>query len=98
MLYNAQHRTDGNYEREREYRVEGKEGETVPHANGIDISFSNDLILLANDKSSSFVLVKKTAEFAYAWTMPIPTAKGLMAFGNHREGKCSSNPFAQLTP
>ena len=55
-----------------------------------------DPFILANDKQASFIFIKRTAAFAYAWTTLVPIADGKFgAFGNNHSGKCSINPFSQ---
>lgn len=93
VLYNADARD--SYEREHEYSVaDGEEGETMVIDDGLDIFVNNDFFIQAKDDSSTFVFIKQTATYAYAWTMPFPVKEKWIAFGNHHEGKCSVNPFA----
>ena len=90
VIYNAQ--LSQSYERKREF--EGGDGKSVIIDVSLEITFSDDNILLARDSSASFVFVKKTSTFAYAWTQPIPLENGTyLAFGNHHQGKCSINSF-----
>ncbi len=94
VLYNAQ--TRDSYERERTYSVkDGEEGETTVLDEGLDIIVNNDVFIQARDDSSTFVFIKKTATYAYAWTMPLPVKGKWFAFGNHHEGKCWTNPYVQ---
>jgi hypothetical protein len=92
VLYNA-HLRD-SYERKR--TVEDEIRGHIVIDEGLDITANNDAFILASDESASFVLVKETATYAYAWTMPVPMNAGkFVAFGNHHTGKCSINPFAR---
>jgi hypothetical protein len=92
VIYNAQF--GDNYERKRVYKTDY--GETQEIDVGMDITFNNDVFILASDNSASFVFMKETLTFAYAWTTPVPLKDGkFLAFGNHTEGKCSVNPFSR---
>ena len=52
VVYNAQNRKDGNYERKREYTVNGgNEGPTRLLDDGLDIQANNELFIWASDKS-----------------------------------------------
>lgn len=92
VLYNA-HLRD-SYERQRAYKGETRGPVVIDE--GLDITTNNDAFILASDDNSSFVFIKDTATYAYAWTMPVPVNAGkFLAFGNYHTGKCSTNPFSQ---
>ena len=98
VLYNAQFRDD-NFEREREYRVEGgEEGETTLIDDGIDIVLSNTMFIKANDQSATFQLSKKNGTYGYAWTSLIGQDENgeWIADAFSHNGKCSTNPFVQV--
>jgi len=93
LLYNAQ-RYD-NYKRLQVYNITDSDETTVVDM-GLDITASNSAFIIANDNSSSFVLYKGNATFAYAWTSLNLVGDGkYLAFGNNHEGNCSANPFNQ---
>lgn len=93
VIYNAQV-LGNNYERKHVFKRDS--GETQEIDIGMDITINNDALILANDDSASFVFIKETLTFAYAWTTPVPLKDGkFLAFGNHTEGKCSVNPFSR---
>lgn len=94
IIYNAQVR-DGNFERAREYAVVGAESdEKVTIDEGLTILINDNAFIQASNDTSSFVFVKQTAAYAYAWTTLVPAGnENLVPFGNHHEGTCSVNPF-----
>ena len=97
VLYNAQVRN--TYEREREYFVrdsimDERKDETAIVDEGLNIRVNNANFIIARDDNSTFVFVKETMEYAYAWAIPIPVTKNdFLAFGNNHSGKCAVNPF-----
>jgi hypothetical protein len=73
VIYNAQVR-DGDFERELEYTVVGEEnGEKAIIDDGLTIRSNNNAFIQAGSDTSSFVFVKQTAAYEYAWTTLVPT-------------------------
>lgn len=94
ILYNAQVRD--SYERQRVYTLIGdKDDETRTVDEGLDISVNTEHVLQANNKDSTFIIVKATGTFAYAWVTLMPSNAGLVPFGMYHEGKCYASPFAK---
>lgn len=92
VIYNAQ--LGESHERQRVF--EDKSGGLSTLDVGMNITFNNEILILANDNSASFVFIKATLAFAYAFTLPVeaPDARWF-AFGNFHQGKCSVNPFSK---
>jgi len=97
VFYNAQLIQDGNYERTREAPVSGgKDGETTVVDLGLDIRINNSNFIIARNDDSTFVFVKKTMKYAYAWATLIPVTKNdFLPFSNNHSGECAVNPFDQ---
>ena len=92
VIYNAQ--LGKNHERQRVFEDEPGSRSTIDV--GMDITLNNDTLILANSNSESFVFIKTTLTFAYAFTLPVGTADGRwLAFGNFHQGRCSVNPFSK---
>ena len=96
VLYNAQLR-NGSLQRSRDYAVaDGADGEAITLDDSLTIWMNNEVAIHAHDDSSSFIYIKASATFAYAWTMLVPLSGGSFnAFSNHHDGECSPNPFVQ---
>ena len=95
VLYNAHLRN--SFERIQQFTVKklpgSKSADTEDIDLGLDITRNDDWVLEASRAGSSFLYVKLTDSFAYAWTTPIPNKDGtLVAFGNHHAGTCSQRP------
>lgn len=99
VLYNAQLRD--SYERKGEYSVRDSlanenQEKTMVIDVGLDIRENNSNFIIARDDNATFVFVKKTMSYAYAWAVPLPVTKDhFLAFGNNHSGNCSVNPFKQ---
>lgn len=86
------------YERKREYYTTDTDGnrEATVIDDGLGITYTVDnRFILANDQRASFIYIKESGKFAYAWTTMIPMGESFAPFGNHHSGHCSSNPFNQ---